>query len=208
MGYLLNERGDAVRPFTAPPCLQHTLPWPSLPTAIQRVPAATRPPTASHPGLLHTLCMHTYTHAHARTRTHAHKPTAPPRTQARSCGPSSLSSLPAEPGAFFLPLPQSTPGLAPIQVHARASARLHCAACSQHTHIMRVCDTGCCCSCGGSMGGGGPPDQGPPIIALHAYHGFGANLHSWAAVQSLMAEAISNSVVTSHDMPGFGLTER
>ena len=34
-----------------------------------------------------------------------------------------------------------------------------------------------------------------------------ANTYSWAAVQPLLAERL-NAVVVSHDMPGFGLTQR
>lgn len=36
---------------------------------------------------------------------------------------------------------------------------------------------------------------------------FGANLYSYAPVQRLLAEALQG-IVTSHDAPGFGLTER
>ncbi|KAF5841299.1 Alpha/Beta hydrolase protein [Dunaliella salina] len=45
------------------------------------------------------------------------------------------------------------------------------------------------------------------LLALHCYHGFGANLYSWAPCQKLMADTLQG-LVTSHDMPGFGLTER
>ncbi len=39
--------------------------------------------------------------------------------------------------------------------------------------------------------------------------GFGANLHSYKKVQQPLAEALGDgALVTSHDMPGFGLTER
>ena len=39
--------------------------------------------------------------------------------------------------------------------------------------------------------------------------GFGANLHSYKKVQQPLADALGDgALVTSHDMPGFGLTER
>lgn len=44
-----------------------------------------------------------------------------------------------------------------------------------------------------------------PHVAL--YHGFGANLWSWGAVQAPLARALGG-LVTAHDMPGFGLTGR
>eukprot|EP00892_Ulva_mutabilis_P009595 jgi/Ulvmu1/7007/UM033_0065.1 len=43
--------------------------------------------------------------------------------------------------------------------------------------------------------------------AIALYHGFGANLWSWANVQQEIADSTGAAVV-SHDMPGFGLTER
>lgn len=43
--------------------------------------------------------------------------------------------------------------------------------------------------------------------AIALYHGFGANLWSWAKVQQDLADAAGMPVV-AHDMPGFGLTER
>lgn len=46
-----------------------------------------------------------------------------------------------------------------------------------------------------------------PRAALHCYHGFGANTGSWAPVQAQMADVLG-ALVTSHDMPGFGLTSR
>lgn len=46
-----------------------------------------------------------------------------------------------------------------------------------------------------------------PRAALHCYHGFGANTGSWAPVQAKMSHEL-DALVTSHDMPGFGLTER
>ena len=48
---------------------------------------------------------------------------------------------------------------------------------------------------------------GNPAAAIHCYHGFGANTGSWDPVQLKMAMKV-NSLVTSHDMPGFGLTSR
>lgn len=46
-----------------------------------------------------------------------------------------------------------------------------------------------------------------PAVAIHCYHGFGANTGSWDPVQQKMARSIK-ALVTSHDMPGFGLTGR
>ena len=42
---------------------------------------------------------------------------------------------------------------------------------------------------------------------LAMYHGFGANTFSWSFVSKRMAEQLGVTVV-SHDMPGFGLTQR
>ncbi|KAK9861284.1 hypothetical protein WJX84_008523 [Apatococcus fuscideae] len=42
---------------------------------------------------------------------------------------------------------------------------------------------------------------------IHCYHGFGANTFSWSFVEQKLAEDCQ-ARVTSHDMPGFGLTER
>lgn len=42
---------------------------------------------------------------------------------------------------------------------------------------------------------------------LHCFHGFGANVESWEAVQKRIADQTS-TCVSSHDKPGFGLTER
>ena len=39
------------------------------------------------------------------------------------------------------------------------------------------------------------------------YHGFGANIFSWSFVGMRMAKELGVTVV-SHDMPGFGLTQR
>ena len=39
------------------------------------------------------------------------------------------------------------------------------------------------------------------------YHGFGANTFSWSFVGMRMAKELGVTVV-SHDMPGFGLTQR
>lgn len=46
---------------------------------------------------------------------------------------------------------------------------------------------------------------GVPAIAM--YHGFGANTFSWSFVHQKLARRM-NAVVVSHDMPGFGLTQR
>lgn len=46
-----------------------------------------------------------------------------------------------------------------------------------------------------------------PKAAIHCYHGFGANTGSWAPVQAKMSGEV-DALVTSHDMPGFGLTGR
>ena len=42
---------------------------------------------------------------------------------------------------------------------------------------------------------------------LAMYHGFGANTFSWSFVDKRLAEQLGVTVV-SHDMPGFGLTQR
>ncbi|KAG2492621.1 hypothetical protein HYH03_009037 [Edaphochlamys debaryana] len=49
--------------------------------------------------------------------------------------------------------------------------------------------------------------QAGELTAAHCYHGFGANLASYGLVQARLAAALAG-VVTAHDMPGFGLTER
>jgi pimeloyl-ACP methyl ester carboxylesterase len=46
-----------------------------------------------------------------------------------------------------------------------------------------------------------------PVPALHCYHGFGSNTWSWSLVQKPLADRLQ-ALVTSHDMPGFGLTQR
>ena len=46
-----------------------------------------------------------------------------------------------------------------------------------------------------------------PGVAVHCYHGFGANTGSWDPVQRDMATKLQ-ALVTTHDMPGFGLTGR
>ena len=48
--------------------------------------------------------------------------------------------------------------------------------------------------------------HGPPC-GLAMYHGFGANTFSWSFVDKRLAEQLGVTVV-SHDMPGFGLTQR
>lgn len=45
------------------------------------------------------------------------------------------------------------------------------------------------------------------IPVLHCYHGFGANLFSYEPVMQRLAAAVGG-VVSAHDCPGFGLTER
>jgi len=52
-----------------------------------------------------------------------------------------------------------------------------------------------------------PTAASTPSAALHCYHGFGSNTWSWSLVQQQMADRL-NALVTAHDMPGFGLTER
>ena len=44
-------------------------------------------------------------------------------------------------------------------------------------------------------------------LALHCYHGFGANTFSWSYVYKSLASQL-HAQVTKHDMPGFGLTQR
>ena len=44
-------------------------------------------------------------------------------------------------------------------------------------------------------------------LALHCYHGFGANTFSWSYVYKSLAQLL-HAQVTMHDMPGFGLTQR
>ncbi len=45
------------------------------------------------------------------------------------------------------------------------------------------------------------------ILAIALYHGFGANTFSWSFVDRKLARQLQGLVV-SHDMPGFGLTQR
>ncbi len=44
-------------------------------------------------------------------------------------------------------------------------------------------------------------------IAVHCYHGFGANTFSWSYVYKALSTQL-RAQVTKHDMPGFGLTQR
>lgn len=44
-------------------------------------------------------------------------------------------------------------------------------------------------------------------IYLHCLHGFGASTYSWSFIQQKLASAL-RGVVTAHDLPGFGLSER
>ncbi len=46
-----------------------------------------------------------------------------------------------------------------------------------------------------------------PDVAIHCLHGFGSSLYSWSMVQNQIAAAC-NALVTSSDMPGFGLSQR
>lgn len=52
-----------------------------------------------------------------------------------------------------------------------------------------------------------PANTASPEAALHCYHGFGSNTWSWSLVQQQLADRLG-ALVTAHDMPGFGLTER
>jgi alpha-beta hydrolase superfamily lysophospholipase len=47
----------------------------------------------------------------------------------------------------------------------------------------------------------------PPAAAVQCYHGFGANTFSWALAAPAISERCG-ALVTAHDMPGFGLTQR
>ena len=49
--------------------------------------------------------------------------------------------------------------------------------------------------------------SGGQPCGLAMYHGFGANTFSWSFVDRRLAEELGATVV-SHDMPGFGLTQR
>ena len=51
------------------------------------------------------------------------------------------------------------------------------------------------------------PSGGRPKLGLAMYHGFGANTFSWSFVDRLLSQRLG-ALVTSHDMPGFGLTQR
>ncbi|CAG9460715.1 unnamed protein product [Pedinophyceae sp. YPF-701] len=51
------------------------------------------------------------------------------------------------------------------------------------------------------------PAGGASRRRVHCLHGFGASAGSWALCQQGLADALG-AVVTAHDMPGFGLTER
>lgn len=64
---------------------------------------------------------------------------------------------------------------------------------------------------GGSAGGRAPGSEPPPPpLLVHCVHGLGASSFSWEGfVQEELAGALgSHAVVTAHDMPGFGLTQR
>ena len=60
---------------------------------------------------------------------------------------------------------------------------------------------------GSDAAGSAPPPPAAPPVALALYHGFGAGAFSWAFVHRPLAAACS-ALVTKHDMPGFGLTDR
>jgi hypothetical protein len=51
------------------------------------------------------------------------------------------------------------------------------------------------------------PAGSAPDWGIHCFHGFGSNYISWSLVQAPLAQQL-RAVVTSHDMPGFGLTSR
>ena len=53
----------------------------------------------------------------------------------------------------------------------------------------------------------GAGSAGGVAAAVHCYHGFGSNTWSWSLVQQALADRLG-ALVTAHDMPGFGLTER
>ena len=56
----------------------------------------------------------------------------------------------------------------------------------------------------------GRPEGGQqqlPRLGIAMYHGFGANTFSWSFVDRLLAQRLA-ALVTAHDMPGFGLTQR
>ena len=55
--------------------------------------------------------------------------------------------------------------------------------------------------------GGLAKAAGGAPCGLAMYHGFGANTFSWSFVDRRLAEELGATVV-SHDMPGFGLTQR
>ena len=52
-----------------------------------------------------------------------------------------------------------------------------------------------------------PPKGEMPAVALHCFHGFGANTSSWSTVHHVLSRRLG-ALVTLNDMPGFGLTER
>ncbi len=56
---------------------------------------------------------------------------------------------------------------------------------------------------------GQQPAQQPLRVlrGVHCLHGFGASAYSWSFVQDELARELG-AVVTAHDMPGFGLTQR
>lgn len=57
----------------------------------------------------------------------------------------------------------------------------------------------------GTSSSSGGSSQRP--LGVHCYHGFGSNTWSWSRCQGQLAQQLG-AVVTAHDMPGFGLTER
>ena len=52
-----------------------------------------------------------------------------------------------------------------------------------------------------------PRRSPPPRVRAHLWHGFGANLSSWAPSQRRLADGLGGTV-SAHDAPGLGLTER
>ena len=69
-----------------------------------------------------------------------------------------------------------------------------------------ICDIAGCLSADRAYGSWHADPSRLPC-AIHCYHGFGANTFSWSFVEQQLAEDCQ-AQVTSHDMPGFGLTQR
>lgn len=46
-------------------------------------------------------------------------------------------------------------------------------------------------------------------VWIHCLHGFGASCFSWSFIQKTLANAVQGyAIITAHDMPGFGLSQR